>query len=116
MASKPVGVGSGCHGPAQVLRICQRPPCSGTHPGRASPLHPRGDRLVIGSSAPRWRDRPLTRQEERMNKKTLVMAAVFIALLGSLLGAAIPSAAGARTGGKHVIAGHVAGPVPKAHC
>ena len=51
-----------------------------------------------------------------MNKKTLVMAAVFIALLGSLLGAAIPSAAGAHIGGKHVIAGHVAGPVPKAHC
>ena len=53
-----------------------------------------------------------------MNKKTLVMAAVFIALLGSLLGAAIPSAATTAVGGRHASAGQMPGmrPVPKAHC
>src|SRR6266513_155036 len=54
----------------------------------------------------------------RMHKKTLVMAAVFVALLGSLLGAAIPSAAGTAARGTHASAGRVpgTGPVPKAHC
>src|SRR5215472_15133679 len=118
MASEPVGVGCGCHGLAQVLWICQRPGCSGTHPGCASRLRSCGDRLVIGSSSLRWGDRPVTCQEEGMNKRTLVMAAVFIALLGSLLGAAVPSAATTAVGGRHASAGQVPGvrPVPKAHC
>ena len=53
-----------------------------------------------------------------MKKKTLVMAAVFVALLGSLLGAAIPPAATTAVGGRHASAGRVPGmrPVPKAHC
>jgi hypothetical protein len=53
-----------------------------------------------------------------MNKQALGRAAVFLALLGSLLGAAIPSAAGTGAGGRHASAGRVpsTGPVPKAHC
>jgi len=53
-----------------------------------------------------------------MHKKTLVMAAVFVALLGSLLGAAIPSAATTAVGGRHASAGQMPGmrPVPKAQC
>jgi len=53
-----------------------------------------------------------------MNKQALVRAAIFPALLCSLLAAAIPSAAGTGAGGKHATAGHVpwTGPVPKAHC
>jgi LVIVD repeat len=53
-----------------------------------------------------------------MNKHALVRAAVFSALLCSLLGAAIPSAAGTGVGGKHASASRVpwTGPVPKAHC
>src|SRR5215469_10215426 len=71
------------------------------------------------SPSPRWRD-ALTCQggKGRMNKRALVMAAVFIALLGSLLGAAIPSTATTAVGGRHASAGQMPGmrPVPKAHC
>ncbi|HLX46833.1 MAG TPA: hypothetical protein VKS82_00715 [Streptosporangiaceae bacterium] len=53
-----------------------------------------------------------------MNKQPLVRAALFLALPCTLLGAAIPSAAGTGAGGKHADAGRVAwmGSVPKAHC
>src|SRR5215467_9623658 len=54
----------------------------------------------------------------RMHNKTLVIAAVFVALVGSLLGAAIPSAATTAARDTHASAGRVpkTGPVPKAHC
>ena len=53
-----------------------------------------------------------------MRKQARVRAAVVIALLGPLLGAAIPSAAGTVAGGKHASAGRVpqAASVPKARC
>jgi hypothetical protein len=53
-----------------------------------------------------------------MNKHPLIRAALFLALLGPLLGAAIPSAAGTGTAARHAGAGHVPwlGTVPKAHC
>src|SRR5579859_6642539 len=60
----------------------------------------------------------LTCQGGTMNKQPLVRAALFLALPCTLLGAAIPSAAGTGAGGKHADAGRVAwmGSVPKAHC
>lgn len=53
-----------------------------------------------------------------MNKQALVRAVVFSALLCSLLGAGIPSAAGTASVTRHPGAGPVpwTGPVPKAHC
>ena len=53
-----------------------------------------------------------------MSKQTLVRAAVFLALPCVLLGAAIPSAAGAGAVAKHASAGGVpgTGSVPKAQC
>jgi LVIVD repeat-containing protein len=51
-----------------------------------------------------------------MNKHALVRAAVFAALLCSLLGAAIPSAAGRAAGTAHARVPTAAGPVPKAQC
>jgi LVIVD repeat len=53
-----------------------------------------------------------------MNKQALIRAAVFLALLCPLLGAAIPSAAGTGAGGKHASAGRVpsTAPVPQAQC
>src|SRR5436305_4975926 len=62
--------------------------------------------------------RVLTSQGGRMTKHTLARAAVFLALPCTLLGAAIPSAAGTGAGGKQASAGRVpsTGPVPKARC
>jgi hypothetical protein len=53
-----------------------------------------------------------------MTRQVLAKAAVCLALLGSLLGAANAPAAGTAAGGEHASAGHVpwTGPVPKAHC